>query len=121
MASPPDSDVRYPIQETSAQPQKQSMQPQNPVEHASTCPKCSHHQLCSRLIKRITVELAFFNEADPKTILLSVNIRLKSRRLETEITQTNPLVKQIDPEVPIGSSSYHHHHHYHNHILIRLI
>ena len=30
-ASPPDSDVGYPIQETSSQPQKQSMQPQNPV------------------------------------------------------------------------------------------
>ena len=39
-ASPPDSDVGYPIQETSGQPQKQSMQPQNPVEHACTCPTC---------------------------------------------------------------------------------
>ena len=39
-ASPRDSDVRYPIQETSGQPQKQSMQPQNPVEHACTCPTC---------------------------------------------------------------------------------
>ena len=39
-ASPPDIDVRYPIQETSGQPQKQSMQPQNPVEHACTCPTC---------------------------------------------------------------------------------
>ena len=39
-ASPHDSDVGYPIQETSGQPQKQSMQPQNPVEHACTCPTC---------------------------------------------------------------------------------
>ena len=39
-ASPRDSDVGYPIQETSSQPQKQSMQPQNPVEHACTCPTC---------------------------------------------------------------------------------
>ena len=39
-ASPRDSDVGYPIQETSGQPQKQSMQPQNPVEHACTCPTC---------------------------------------------------------------------------------
>ena len=39
-ASPPDSNVRYPIQETSGQPQTQSMQPQNPVEHACTCPTC---------------------------------------------------------------------------------
>ena len=40
--------------------------------------------------------------ADPKIILLAVNIRLKSRRLETEITQTNPLVKQTDLEFPGG-------------------
>ena len=59
--------------------------------------------------------------AKAKIILLAVNIRLNSRRLETEITQTNPLVKQTDLEVPIGSSSYHHHHHHHNHILIRVI
>ena len=39
-ASPPDIDVRYPIQETSGQPQKQIMQPQNPVEHACTCLTC---------------------------------------------------------------------------------
>ena len=39
-ASPPDSNVRYPIQETSGQPQKRGMQPQNPVEHACTCPTC---------------------------------------------------------------------------------
>ena len=39
-ASPLYSDVRYPIQETSGQPQKQGMQPQNPVEHACTCPTC---------------------------------------------------------------------------------
>ena len=39
-ASPPDSDFGYPIQETSGQPQKHSMQPQNPVEHACTCPTC---------------------------------------------------------------------------------
>ena len=39
-ASPRDSDVGYPIQETSGQPQKQIMQPQNPVEHACTCPTC---------------------------------------------------------------------------------
>ena len=38
--SPHDSDVGYPIQETSGQPQKQSMQPQNPVEHACMCPTC---------------------------------------------------------------------------------
>ena len=28
--SPPDSDIGYPIQETSGQPQKQRLQPQNP-------------------------------------------------------------------------------------------
>lgn len=39
-ASPRDSDVGYSIQETSGQPQRQSMQPQNPVEHACTCPTC---------------------------------------------------------------------------------
>ena len=43
--------------------------------------------------------------AEPKIILLAVNIRLKCRRLETEITQTNPLVKQTDLEVPGGSAS----------------
>lgn len=44
--------------------------------------------------------------AEPKIILLDVNIRrLKRRRLETEVKQTEPLVKQTDLNVPLGLSS----------------
>ena len=43
-ASPPDSDGGYPIQETSGHPRRQSMQLQNPVEHAcvSYVPAITH-------------------------------------------------------------------------------
>ena len=48
-ASPPNSDVGYPIQGASGQPQNQSMQPQNPVEHACTCPTCQSSPTFQRI------------------------------------------------------------------------